>query len=73
MPKKKNALTNREIEDIRVAAVHEAVHAAFFNREPVNVREVRARLDPLLQAQEIREIMKINLYEKGDDNDTAYN
>ena len=64
MPKKKNVLTNREIEDIRVAAVHEAVHAAFFNREPINVREVRARLDPLLKTQEIREIMKLDLSDR---------
>jgi hypothetical protein len=57
-------LTKREVEDLRVAAIHEGVHAAFFNREPVNVREVRERLDPLLKAQEIREIMKINLSDK---------
>lgn len=73
MPRKKPELTNRQREDLQVAAIHEAVHAAFFNREPINVREIRARLDPVLKTQAIREIMKLDLSEKGDGDDTAYN
>jgi hypothetical protein len=73
MTRRKELLTNRQREDIQAAAVHEAVHAAFFNREPINLREVRNRLDPILKTQAIREIMKLDLSEKGDDDDTAYN
>lgn len=67
MPRKKPELTNRQREDIQVAAIHEAVHAAFFNREPINLREVRDRLDPILKTQAIREIMKLDLSEKEED------
>jgi hypothetical protein len=73
MPRKKPELTNRQREDLQVAAIHEAVHAAFFNREPINVREVRERLDPVLKTQAIREIMKLDLSDRGDGDDTAYN
>ena len=73
MTRRKELLTNRQREDIQVAAIHEAVHAAFFNREPINLREVRERLDPILKTQAIREIMKLDLSDKGDDDDTAYN
>jgi hypothetical protein len=67
MPRKKPELTNRQREDLQVAAIHEAVHAAFFNREPINVREVRERLDPVLKTQAIREIIKLDLSEKEED------
>ena len=74
MPRKKPAMiTNRQREDIQVAEIHEAIHAAFFNRQPINLREVRNRLDPILKSQAIREIMKLDLSDKGDDDDTAYN
>ena len=73
MPRKPAALTNRQREDIEAATVHEAVHAAFFNREPINLREVRDRLDPVLKAQSVREIMKIDLSNTGDGDDPAYN
>jgi len=67
MSRRKDVLTNRQMEDIRAATVHEAVHAAFFNRTPINVREVRNRLDPVLKTQAIREIMKLDLSDKDED------
>jgi hypothetical protein len=73
MSRRKDILTNRQREDIQAAMAHEAVHAAFFNRQPINLREVRNRLDPILKTQAIREIMKLDLSDKGDDDDTAYN
>jgi len=67
------AITKRRLEDIRAGEVHEALHAAFFNRSPVNVREVRDRLDPVLKAMEIREILKLDLTNDGDGDDPTYN
>ena len=66
MTKKKHNMSTRYAEHMQAAMVHEAVHAAFFNREPINVREVRDRLDPVLKAQAVREILKIDLANTGD-------
>lgn len=66
MAKKKHNMSTRYAEHAREAVVHEALHAAFFNRAPINVREVRNRLDPVLKTQAIREILKINITEKED-------
>ena len=67
MSRRKDILTNRQREDIQAAMAHEAVHAAFFNRQPINLREVRNRLDPILKTQAIREIMKLDLSDKEED------
>lgn len=67
MTRRKELLTNRQREDIQAAMAHEAVHAAFFNRQPINLREVRSRLDPILKTQAIREIMKLDLSDKDED------
>jgi hypothetical protein len=54
----------------------EAVHsltaeAMFFGRNYVPVREIRERLDPILRAHEVREIMKVDIgKEDKDDTDT---
>lgn len=69
MSKKKQNMATRRAEHARVAEVHEAVHAAFFNREPINLREVRERLDPVLKAQAVREILKVDVSDSGDDDD----
>jgi hypothetical protein len=66
MTRRKALLTNRQREDMQAAAVHDALHAAFFNREPINLREVRNRLDPVLKTQAIREIMKLDLSDRED-------
>lgn len=67
MTRRKELLTNRQREDMQAAVAHEAVHAAFFNRQPINLREVRNRLDPILKSQAIREIMKLDLSDKEED------
>jgi len=43
------------------------VHSKFFGVPNVPVREIRARLDPVLRMHEIREITKIYIGEKDDD------
>jgi hypothetical protein len=55
------------------ALQHNALHAQFFGMPNIPLREIRERLDPILKTQAIREIMKLDLSNKGDDDDTAYN
>lgn len=60
------AIEKRRLADIQAGEIHEELHAAFFNRQPVNVREVRDRLDPALKALAIREILKVDVTNNGD-------
>lgn len=57
----------RELQRSRIAmweaeaAKHNQLHSLFFNVPHVPVREVRAKLDQVLRAHEIREIMKVDI------------
>ena len=63
----------REMRDMRARqweaeAMHSlTVEAMLFGRAYVPVREVRARLDPVLRAHEVREILKLDLSEEVED------
>jgi len=54
----------REAKQQNEALEHNELHATFFGVPNVPVREIRARLDPVLQMHAVREITKIYL---GDD------
>lgn len=49
------------------ASAHNALHSAFFGTPNIPVREIRNRLDPVLQMHKIQEITKIYIGEKEDD------
>ena len=49
------------------ATAHNELHSTFFGVANVPVREVRARLDPVLQMHAVREITKVYLDEEDDD------
>jgi bacterioferritin (cytochrome b1) len=55
------------------ALQHNILHAQFFGMPNIPVREIRERLDPILRAQHVREILKIDLTNDGDGDDTTYN
>jgi hypothetical protein len=48
------------------ALKHNALHAQFFGMPNIPLREIRERLDPVLRAQHVREILKIDLANTGD-------
>lgn len=48
------------------ALKHNALHAQFFGMPNTPLREIRERLDPVLRAQHVREILKIDLANTGD-------
>ena len=48
------------------ALEHNALHAQFFGMPNIPLREIRERLDPVLRAQHVREILKIDLANTGD-------
>jgi hypothetical protein len=48
------------------ALQHNALHAQFFGMPNIPLREIRERLDPVLRAQHVREILKIDLANTGD-------
>jgi hypothetical protein len=73
---KHNGHANRKKAEAKRATLHEVaatahneLHSAFFGVPNVPLREVRDRLDPVLQMREIREITKIYIEEddNGDD------
>jgi len=49
------------------ASAHNELHSTFFGVPNVPLREIRDRLDPVLQMREIREITKVYLDEEDDD------
>jgi hypothetical protein len=51
------------------ASKHNELHATFFGVPNIPVREIRARLDPVLQMHAVREITKIYLGDKEGDDD----
>jgi hypothetical protein len=62
--------TRKQLEERKMRA-HEAealenneLHSAFFGTPNIPMREIREKLDPVLRAHEIREITKIYLGEK---------
>lgn len=48
------------------ALQYNALHAQFFGMPNIPLREIRERLDPVLRAQHVREILKIDLANTGD-------
>lgn len=48
------------------ALQHNTLHAQFFGMPNTPLREIRERLDPVLRAQHVREILKIDLANTGD-------
>jgi hypothetical protein len=73
---KHNGHANRKKAEAKRATLHEVaatahneLHSAFFGVPNVPVREVRDRLDPVLQMREIREITNIYLGENDDGED----
>jgi hypothetical protein len=48
------------------ALQYNALHAQFFGMPNTPLREIRERLDPVLRAQHVREILKIDLANTGD-------
>ena len=71
---KHNGHANRKKAEAKRATLHEIaatahneLHSAFFGVPNVPLREVRDRLDPVLQMREIREITNVYLGEEEDD------
>lgn len=48
------------------ALQHNILHAQFFGMPNIPLREIRERLDPILRAQHVREILKIDIANTGD-------
>lgn len=70
---KHNGHANRKKAEAKRATLHEVaatahneLHSAFFGVPNVPLREVRDRLDPVLQMREIREITNVYLGEDDD-------
>ena len=70
---KHNGHANRKKAEAKRATLHEVaatahneLHSKFFGVPNVPLREVRDRLDPILQMREIREITKIYIEEDDD-------
>lgn len=70
---KHNGHANRKRAEAKRATLHEIaasahneLHSAFFGVPNVPLREVRDRLDPVLQMREIREITNVYLGEDDD-------
>jgi hypothetical protein len=70
---KHNGHANRKKAEAKRATLHEVaatahneLHSAFFGVPNVPLREVRDRLDPVLQMREIREITNVYLEEDDD-------
>jgi hypothetical protein len=64
---RKKAEAKRAIGNELAASEHNELHSKFFGVPNVPVREVRDRIDPILQMREIREITKIYIDEEDDD------
>lgn len=63
---RKKAEAKRAIVYASEATAHNELHSTFFGVPNVPVREVRNRLDPVLQMHAIREITKIYIGERED-------
>ena len=63
---RKKAEAKRAIGNELAASEHNELHSKFFGVPNVPLREVRDRLDPVLQMREIREITNIYLGEDDD-------
>ena len=63
---RKKAEAKRAIGNELAASEHNELHSKFFGVPNVPLREVRDRLDPVLQMREIREITKIYIEEDDD-------
>ena len=64
---RKKAEAKRAIGNELAASEHNELHSKFFDVPNVPLREIRNRLDPVLQMREIREITKIYIDEEDDD------
>jgi hypothetical protein len=64
---RKKAEAKRAIGNELAASEHNELHSKFFGVPNVPLREVRDRLDPVLQMREIREITNIYLGENDDE------
>ena len=63
---RKKAEAKRAIGNELAASEHNELHSKFFGVPNVPLREVRDRIDPILQMREIREITKIYIEEDDD-------
>ena len=63
---RKKAEAKRAIGNELAASEHNELHSAFFGVPNVPLREIRERIDPILQMREIREITKIYIEEDDD-------
>ena len=63
---RKKAEAKRAIGNELAASEHNELHSKFFGVPNIPLREVRDRLDPVLQMREIREITKIYIEEDDD-------
>ena len=63
---RKKAEAKRSVAHAAAATAHNELHSTFFGVPNVPVREVRNRLDPVLQMHAIREITKIYIGEMED-------
>ena len=61
---RKKAEAKRSVAHEKAATTHNELHSTFFGVPNVPVREVRNRLDPVLQMHAIREITKVYIGEK---------
>jgi hypothetical protein len=64
---RKKAEAKRATLHEAAASTHNELHSTFFGVANVPVREIRNRLDPVLQMHAIREITKVYIGDKEDD------
>ena len=60
---RKKAEAKRSVAHAAAATKHNELHAQFFGVPNIPVREIRNRLDPVLQMHAVREITKIYIGE----------
>jgi hypothetical protein len=64
---RKKAEAKRSVAHAAAATRHNELHAQFFGVPNIPLREIRNRLDPVLQMHAIREITKVYIGEKDGD------
>ena len=65
---RRRLLNERRAQQQQIEAIeHNELHSAFFGVPNIPTREMRNRLDPVLQMHKVQEITKIYIGEKEDD------
>lgn len=64
---RKKAEAKRAVLHEVAASAHNELHSTFFGVPNVPIREIRNRLDPVLQMHAVREITKVYIGDKEDD------